>query len=315
MKPIKVTIVGISADLGLFGNTHCTPPHSLKLWWLLVRILLAGVLWLLANLIVHSAFFMPAKTRRQKMRELSHRIFGFLCCKENLHEQENGFLARIEQQFQRPVVLTNLCIIGQSMRMACKTRDRIPGQQDIVILHLGVMDFINKSPCATFRAYTRALLAEVGRKNPAAHIIFLGPPDQVLTLTTPLNHQKALPLPFAPTVGDLHRLQGFHRFLKLTANSTASEIDYAARLLDIYVRIMQRELLRAHRQGLIHSYSFGDCRKVDIYAAPDRPRFFGLDGIHISREGVAHAVAFLWPGISKELAQNKFCWNISDEAH
>ncbi len=45
MKPIKVTIIGISIDLGLLGNTWCSPEHSIKLWLFIGRIVPALIVW------------------------------------------------------------------------------------------------------------------------------------------------------------------------------------------------------------------------------------------------------------------------------
>jgi hypothetical protein len=293
--------MGLSVDLGLLGNTQCTPQHSLALWLFLLRLIPSILLWFAGMIALRCAFFLPGKARRNKQRLMSHRIFGFLLSSENFYEHENGFLNRLQRLSQRPLDVINLSQIGQSLLLACKRMDRIPSGQDIIFLHLGAMDYINNVKCLTFRASLRELLQRIGQKNPEGHVIFLGPPDLVTILSTPLNHRKALPLPFAPTISDLHRWEGFHKHLGLTADSTPEERAHAHRLLSIFVQLMKHELNRARNRGVIRNFTFIDGRATPIFQAEDRSRYFALDGMHLTAEAVDVAVAFAWPMIMRDL--------------
>lgn len=300
MRPLRVSIIGISVDLGLLAKTQCHPKHSLSLWLFLMRLIPTILVWTLCMLALRSAFFLPAKDRRQKLRMISHKLFAFMLSKENFHEHETGFLARLENYFQRPIEVTNLSRIGHSVRLACKQKHLIPSGQDIVFLDLGAMDFVNNTSCAEFRALLRELLASVGSRNPQAHVVFFSPPDMVTMLGTEMNRRKALPLPFAPTVGDLQRMEGFHK-LGVKASSKREKKARASKLLRVYLSIMQHELRRAQRLAVIRSFTFINGLELPIYKPEDRSLYFGLDGLHMTSNAVRLLVHLSWPALARDL--------------
>jgi hypothetical protein len=251
-------------------------------------------------LALRSAFFLPAKDRRQKLRAISHKLFAFMLSKENFHEHDRGFLARLENHFQRTIEVTNLSRIGHSVRLACKQKHLIPSGQDLLFLDLGAMDFVNNTSCAEFRALLRDLLTTIGSRNPKAHVVFFSPPDMVVMLGTEMNRRKALPLPFAPTVGDLQRMEGFHK-LGIKASSTDEEKARASKLLRVYVNIMQHELRRAQRLGVMRSFTFINGLQLPVYKPEDRSLYFGLDGLHMTSDAIRLAVDLSWPALARDL--------------
>lgn len=300
MRPLRVSIIGISVDLGLLAKTQCHPQHSLKLWLFLMRLVPTILIWIVCMLALRSAFFLTAKDRRQKLRMISHKLFGFMLSKENFHEHETGFLARLEDFFQRSTEVTNLSRIGHSVRLAHKEKHLIPSGQDIVFLDLGAMDFVNNTSCAEFRALLRDLLATVGSRNPQAHVVFFSPPDMVTMLGTDMNRRKALPLPFAPKVEDLQRLEGFHK-LGVKASSTLEKKAKASKILRVYLSIMQHELRRAKRLAVIRSFTFINGLELPIYRPEDRSLYFGLDGLHMTSQAISLLVELSWPALARDL--------------
>ncbi len=301
MRPLRIGILGISVDLGLLSQTRCHPKHSAALWLFLIRLIPSIMLWALGTFFLKAAVFWPAKERRQKQRLMSHKLFSFLLSKDNFYEHDDGYLRRLEHLFQRPTEVTNLSRIGHSVRLACKQKHLIPSGQDIFFLDIGAMDYVNNTSCAEFRSLFREILEAVGQKNPEAHVVSFSPPDMSIMLGTPLNKKKALPLPFAPTVGDLQRLEGFHKHLRLTADSAPEKKAYAARLLRTYLKIMQHELRRARRLGVIRSFTFIDGLALPWYRPEDRSLYFGLDGLHLTPDAVLVAVRESWPTLVHDL--------------
>ena len=72
MKPIKVTIIGISIDLGLLGNTWCSPEHSIQLWLFIGRIVPALIVWQLRL----TPTFQIFPSNSSYLVEITHRTFN-----------------------------------------------------------------------------------------------------------------------------------------------------------------------------------------------------------------------------------------------
>lgn len=300
-EPLRVTILGLSPDLGLFAKTDFYAHHGPKFWFFLLQIVPALVLWSIGTLMLNILFFHKKKLIRSLQRKMSHRLFSFLLSKDNMHEHKKfGYLKQLEDKYNRPVMVSNISQIGNSFKMALRNSDRIPEDQDIVFIHLGAMELYNKLPCNIFRSQVRELLTIIARKNPKVHIIFAGLPESVAALCDPFNHQKCAPLPFAPTITYVQRMEGFLNW-GVHPHCDDATVQWAYKLQSVYVEIITHELRRSQRLGLIHSFTYIDNRQAPLFAPEERAILFSVDGVHPTGEGHRRLASYGWPLISQSL--------------
>jgi hypothetical protein len=304
--PIKIAVLGISVDLGLFAHVPRFDRLSVSLAVFLMRITPRLILWLLGFGIIKMAIWKSSKTRREAIRSMSHRLFSFLLSSDNIYEHDEGYGAMIGKKYGRSYRLDNHSKIGHSLRIAYKQRESIREGVDIYFVHLGSMDWLNLVELKDVRRYFRGILEEIGRKNPQSHVCILGLPDMVNMITHPETLNKIMPLPFFPSVSKLQEWEGFHKYLGLNRRNDKAQIQWAERYMQTYANLMQHELRRAIEKKVICSGSFVDNRKPEGFNTPDRQNFLAIDGMHPTTMGALELVKHGWKTLERDLDLSNF---------
>lgn len=301
MKKLKVTIIGNSIDLGFLGHTRCYR----RLYWP-NGLFFIGMLPLFT--MTQSLLTLSSKTPgplrplvKGRIRSLSQRILRVAQSPQNIMDRKDGYRARISELSPFQVEWNNLCAVGNTLQQSLRDADRIPVEQDIVFIHLGVMELTQKYSPQKIRALFRQLLLINAGKSPNAHFVIFGLGDIVHAMSTPGNKRPALPFVKNPRVTHVQSLLGFDGKLKLNPRSDPATVAWAERLKQTYCRIYQHELQRAMRLGFIRSFTYVPNSEAPLYQDQDRSRYFAIDGVHLADEGSAVLANWVWQRIRDDI--------------
>ncbi len=295
-RPMKVTVLGLSIDLGLLAEYRFHPRLDLRHGLLLLRIANA-IFWTLVSALYYRLRYPTAKHLvSRRISDCARRRFAFLTSKQNFYEHAEGYVARLSGKYGVEVELTNQSAISNTLSRALKHSDELPRDQDLFFIHLGGMDYLLDVPLLKAARSFRLILEEIGQRNPDAYVVVIGPPDFVRALTSPCNQRKVLDTWLSPRVAWLQRALGFSTGQKLWPGAAEERVAGARRSLGEYERMLRHELSQCLRDGSIRAGCFVEQLQADMFYQDleQRKRLFSFDGIHLSEAGVARLIKHQW---------------------